>query len=380
MVPERLREHHAGRAVGNPRGGVPLHGRHDRQGDRLDAPAEGAGTGQAVLHLLRTRSDPRAAPRAEGVGRPVQGSVRRTAGTRSARRRSPARRSSASSRRTAMLTERTRTSRPGRTCPTGSSRCSPVRWRCTPASSRTPTTTSVGCSMPSRSSGVLDDTLVYVIIGDNGASAEGTFNGTTNEGFIMNHFFDLETEEFLIEHMDDLGTPKSYNHYAFGWAHAMDTPYQWTKQIASHWGGTRNGTIVRWPNGISAKGEVRNQFAHCIDVAPTILEAAGHPRAPHRPRRNAADDGGGEPARTASTRRTPPSSTRRSTSRCSPTGPSTTSVGRRCASHKDPVGGAPARAPTTTCGSSTTWRRTGPSPTTSPLPTRRSWPSCSGCS
>ena len=57
----------------------------------------------------------------------------------------------------------------------------------------------------------------------------------------------------------------------------MDTPYQWTKQVASHWGGTRNGTIVRWPNGIQAKGEVRNQFAHCIDVAPTVLEAAGIP-------------------------------------------------------------------------------------------------------
>ena len=73
---------------------------------------------------------------------------------------------------------------------------------------------------------------------------------------------ELETEEYMIEHKDDLGTPTSYNHYAIGWAHAMDTPYQWTKQVASHWGGTRNGTIVRWPNGIAARGEIRNQFAH----------------------------------------------------------------------------------------------------------------------
>ena len=69
----------------------------------------------------------------------------------------------------------------------------------------------------------------------------------------------------------------AYNHYAVGWAHAMDTPYQWTKQVASHWGGTRNGTIVHWPNGIKAKGEIRSQFHHVIDVAPTVLEAAGLP-------------------------------------------------------------------------------------------------------
>ena len=125
--------------------------------------------------------------------------------------------------------------------------------------------------------GVLDDTLVYIIIGDNGASAEGTMKGTTNESFLLNHMMDMESDEYLIAHKDDLGTPRSYNHYAIGWAHAMDTPYQWTKQVASHWGGTRNGTIVSWPNGIAARGEIRTQFAHCIDVAPTVLEAAGIP-------------------------------------------------------------------------------------------------------
>jgi arylsulfatase A-like enzyme len=124
---------------------------------------------------------------------------------------------------------------------------------------------------------ILDDTLIYVIIGDNGASAEGTLNGTFNEMLMLNGITGIETPEFLKERIDKFGGPESYNHYAVGWAHAMDTPYQWTKQVASHWGGTRNGTIVHWPNGIKAKGEIRSQFCHVIDVAPTVLEAAGIP-------------------------------------------------------------------------------------------------------
>ena len=123
--------------------------------------------------------------------------------------------------------------------------------------------------------------------------------------------------------------PEAYNHYAVGWAHAMDTPYQWTKQVASHWGGTRNGTIVHWPNGIKAKGEIRTQFHHVIDVAPTVLEAAGLPeptfvngvqQTPLRGRQHGA---------TRSTTRRPPSGTRRSTSRCSATAASTTRAGPR---------------------------------------------------
>ncbi len=123
----------------------------------------------------------------------------------------------------------------------------------------------------------LDNTLIYYIIGDNGASAEGTPQGTFNECIPFNGLNALETVDFLTQRMDLLGSPESYNHYAVGWAHAMDTPYQWTKQVASHWGGTRNGTIVRWPKGINASGEVRHQFHHVIDVAPTILEAAQLP-------------------------------------------------------------------------------------------------------
>jgi arylsulfatase A-like enzyme len=125
--------------------------------------------------------------------------------------------------------------------------------------------------------GVLADTLIYYIIGDNGASAEGTPNGCFNEMTTLNGLPGIETTEFLLSKIDDFGTPNAYNHYAVGWAHALCTPYQWTKQIASHWGGTRNGTIVHWDNGITDKGQCRNQFHHVIDVAPTILEAAGLP-------------------------------------------------------------------------------------------------------
>ena len=124
---------------------------------------------------------------------------------------------------------------------------------------------------------ILDSTLIYYILGDNGASAEGSLQGTFNEYIILNGFSDLETPEFLMENIERFGGPESYNHYAVGWAHAMDTPYQWTKQVASHWGGTRNATIVHWPGGIESKNEFRSQFFHVIDIAPTVLEVTGLP-------------------------------------------------------------------------------------------------------
>ncbi len=124
----------------------------------------------------------------------------------------------------------------------------------------------------------MDNTLIYVIIGDNGASAEGTLKGTFNEMIALNGMGEvIETPEFLTANLDKWGGTEAYNHYAVGWAWAMDTPYQWTKQVASHWGGTRNGTIVHWPKGIQEKGGLRSQFSHVIDVAPTVLEAAGIP-------------------------------------------------------------------------------------------------------
>jgi arylsulfatase A-like enzyme len=125
---------------------------------------------------------------------------------------------------------------------------------------------------------VMDNTLIYCIIGDNGASAEGTLQGAFNEMANFNGMAALETPEFMLSKLDDFGGVDSYCHYAAGWAWAMDTPYQWTKQVASHWGGTRNGTIVHWPNGIGAKDEKRHQFSHVIDIAPTVLEVAGIPQ------------------------------------------------------------------------------------------------------
>jgi arylsulfatase A-like enzyme len=125
--------------------------------------------------------------------------------------------------------------------------------------------------------GILDDTLIFYIVGDNGASAEGTPNGTFNELISLNGAAQFETAEFMAAHIDEFGSPAAYNHYAVGWAHAMNTPYQWTKQVASHFGGTRNGTIVHWPNGFKARGEIRSQFHHVIDVAATVLDAAGLP-------------------------------------------------------------------------------------------------------
>ena len=121
--------------------------------------------------------------------------------------------------------------------------------------------------------GELDNTLVIYIQGDNGASAEGGQQGLLNEMA----FFNATPEDFkeVERRMDELGGPMTFNHYPIGWAHAMDTPFQWTKQIASHFGGTRNGMVISWPARIKDKGGIRPQFHHVIDIAPTIYEAVG---------------------------------------------------------------------------------------------------------
>ena len=121
--------------------------------------------------------------------------------------------------------------------------------------------------------GELDNTLVIYIQGDNGASAEGSAQGLLNEMT----FFNAIPEDFpqVLARMDELGSEKTFNHYPIGWAHAMDTPFQWTEQIASHFGGTRNGLVISWPARIKDKGGIRTQFHHVVDIAPTILEAVG---------------------------------------------------------------------------------------------------------
>jgi arylsulfatase A-like enzyme len=123
--------------------------------------------------------------------------------------------------------------------------------------------------------GQLDNTLIFYIVGDNGASAEGGMGGLFNEYTYFNQV--PETVQDILKHYDELGGPTTYPHYAAGWAVAGDTPFTWTKQIASSYGGTRNGMVVHWPKGIKAKGELRSQWHHVIDVAPTILEAANLP-------------------------------------------------------------------------------------------------------
>ena len=123
--------------------------------------------------------------------------------------------------------------------------------------------------------GELENTLIILILGDNGASPEGGIQGTVNE------YRDFNgapcTAQDILDQADILGSPDTWPQYSVGWALAMDAPYQWTKQMASHYGGTRNGTIIHWPTGIGARGEIRHQWHHVIDVLPTILEAAGIP-------------------------------------------------------------------------------------------------------
>jgi arylsulfatase A-like enzyme len=119
------------------------------------------------------------------------------------------------------------------------------------------------------------NTLVFYILGDNGTSAEGSMNGLFNEYTYFNGV--PETVADQISHIDNWGDPSTYPHMAAGWAVAGDTPFTWTKQVASNFGGTRNGVIVRWPQRIKDKGGLRSQFTHVIDVAPTVLEAAGLP-------------------------------------------------------------------------------------------------------
>ena len=123
--------------------------------------------------------------------------------------------------------------------------------------------------------GQLDNTLVFYVLGDNGTSAEGGMNGMFSE---MTYFNGVqETLADMLKHYDEWGGPSTYPHMAAGWAVAGDAPFTWTKQVASNYGGTRNGLIVYWPKRVTAKGEIRSQWHHVIDVAPTVLDAASLP-------------------------------------------------------------------------------------------------------
>jgi arylsulfatase A-like enzyme len=118
-----------------------------------------------------------------------------------------------------------------------------------------------------------DNTIFIYIVGDNGASAEGGIEGSINENLFFNGF--PEKWQDNLKAMGDIGGPKYFNHFPSAWAHAMNTPFQWTKQIASHLGGTRNPLVISWPAKLKDKGGVRSQFLHAIDVVPTLYEAIG---------------------------------------------------------------------------------------------------------
>ena len=127
-----------------------------------------------------------------------------------------------------------------------------------------------------KEAGVYDNTLIIYVAGDNGMSAEGGLTGTLNEMTAFNGVPD--TTANILAHRDDIGGPNSFPHIPVGWALAGDTPFQWTKQVASHYGGTRNGMVVVWPARIKDAGSIRSQWHHVIDVTPTILEAAKLPQ------------------------------------------------------------------------------------------------------
>jgi arylsulfatase A-like enzyme len=125
--------------------------------------------------------------------------------------------------------------------------------------------------------GELENTMFIYIMGDNGSSAEGGLEGTFNELVHLNGIFDEESIESMLEHADDWGGPNSFPHMTAAWAVATDTPFKWTKQMAADFGGTRNGMVMHWPNGIEAKGEIREQWHHVNDIASTVLEATNLP-------------------------------------------------------------------------------------------------------
>ncbi|MHC4249658.1 MAG: arylsulfatase, partial [Planctomycetota bacterium] len=123
--------------------------------------------------------------------------------------------------------------------------------------------------------GEAENTLFVYVFGDNGSSAEGGLAGTFNEMVVLNGLPDAVEDQ--LARLDEMGGPMAYGHMHAAWAHATNAPFQWTKQVASHYGGTRNPLVVHWPKGIKAKGEVRSQWHHVIDVAPTVMAAAGLP-------------------------------------------------------------------------------------------------------
>ena len=225
-----------------------------------------------------------------------------------------------------------------------------------------------------RKLGELDNTLVMVI-SDNGASAEGGPTGTTNEAQFFNNAQEPLEESLAL--IDEIGGPRHFNHYPWGWTWAGNTPFRrWKRE--TYRGGASDPFIVSWPQGITAEGEVRTQYAHIIDMVPTVLDLLRHRAARDDPRRHPVTPARRQLRPHAATTPRPRAAGTRSTSRCSATGRSTTTAGGRSA--RGPARRSPRRAwasgsrsrPircrswTPPAGSCTTWPRTSPRTTTWP--------------
>ena len=253
--------------------GSPYHfDRYRRQSHPHDAGHEGGRSAASVLCLLRHGSHACPPSGASGMDRQVQGQIEMPAGTSTASRRSlgkrkwasfPKMRSSLGPRFTAGMGS----------LPANERRVY-ARMMEVFAAFTAHTDHEVGRVIDAMDQlGELDNTIVIYMAGDNGSSAEGGLQGLLNEMTFFNAI--PEPLDTKLAAIDTLGGPMHYNHFPAAWAHAMDTPFQWTKQICSHFGGTRNGVAISWPKRIKARGEIRDQFHHVIDIAPTILEVVG---------------------------------------------------------------------------------------------------------
>ena len=268
-----------------PRGGLPPQRRPGRPRDRVpDRPAHG-GAAEAVLHVLLPRRRPCAAPRRARVDRALSRAVRSRAGTAGARRCSRASSRWASCRRGPGSRRGRSGSRRGTRCPPTRGGSMRGRWRCTPASSSRPTTTSGACIDFLARLGELDNTIV-MLASDNGASRRGRRARLVQRAASSPTASSRPIEQNLA-HLDEWGSVRSYPNYSWGWAWAGNTPLRrWKRYL--HQGGMSDPLIVHWPRGIAARGEVRGQYVHVVDIAPTILEALGNRGAGGAERRRAA--------------------------------------------------------------------------------------------
>ena len=278
------------RAAGAAGGRLPPGRRPLEPGDPVHPGCEDDRSGQAVLHVLRAAGGPCPAPGAAGVGRPLQGRLRRrlrgdatgdpgaadrarpAARGHRALAHQPARRAGAHGPERRAVADAGHGPARGTPSATTRSGCSSGWPRCSPATSRYYDDRLGRILDYLEQAGELDNTII-VVVSDNGSSGEGGPNGTFNEWRFFNGIAD--TTELVLEHIDELGTPASNNHYNTGWAWALDTPFPYWKRWAGYEGGTADICLVSWPAGIPASDQVRHQYVHAVDVVPTLYDLLG---------------------------------------------------------------------------------------------------------